>query len=204
MIERHLIPRGIHAARVLEAMRTTPRERFLPRRMERDAYDDRALPIESGQTISQPFMVAYMTQKLNVSPSSRVLEIGTGSGYQTAILAQLCRHVYSVERLPDLHQKAKAILGEMKLSNATLVLADGSTGLPSHAPFDRIIITAAAPNAPKSLLSQLADGGRMILPTGGKSEQTIIWYDRHGDRLIETTGIGCRFVRLLGAEGWRD
>lgn len=204
MIERHLIPRGIRAARVLEAMRCTPRERFVPSHMERDAYDDRALPIEFGQTISQPYMVAYMTQKLNVSPSSRVLEIGTGSGYQTAVLARLCRHIYSVERLPELHQKATAILGELNVRNATLVLADGSTGLPSYAPFDRIIITAAAPSAPESLLSQLADGGRMILPTGGKNEQTIIWYDRRGDRLIESSGIGCRFVRLVGAEGWRN
>lgn len=204
MIERHLKSRGIDAPDVIEAMKLTPREHFVPGTMKKEAYDDRALPIQCGQTISQPYMVAYMTQALDVRPSSRVLEIGTGSGYQTAILARLCRQVYSVERVPALHRQAATTLGTMSVANVTLVIGDGSQGLPAHAPFDRIIITAGAPKAPESLLRQLVDGGRLILPVGGKGEQTITWYDRQGEGWSQESGIGCRFVRLIGEEGWPD
>lgn len=202
MIDQQLRSRGIKDERVLQAMRTVPRERFMPQSIRHDAYEDRALPIARGQTISQPYIVAYMTELLELTPSCRVLEVGTGSGYQTAILSRLCHHVYSVERIQELHDQANDVLASLNTENATLLVADGSTGLPQHAPYDRIMVTAATPRVPEPLVDQLADNGRMVLPVGGKSEQTIVWVDRRGEKVIETRGIACRFVKLIGKKGW--
>ncbi len=202
MIDKQLRSRGVSDKRVLEAMMTVPRERFMPGSIRKDAYEDRALPITCGQTISQPFIVAHMTELLAPKFASRVLEVGTGSGYQTAILARLSDHIYSVERILELHDQAAEVLAFLSIENVTLLVADGSTGLPQHAPYDRIMVTAATPRVPESLVDQLADHGRMVLPVGGKSEQTIVCVDRREGKIIETRGIACRFVKLIGNQGW--
>ncbi len=202
MIDQQLRSRGLKNDRVLQAMMTVPRERFMPRSIRHDAYEDRALPIDCGQTISQPYIVAYMTELLNLTPSCRVLEVGTGSGYQTAILSHLCFHVYSVERIQELHDQASEMLDSLSIENTTLLVADGSTGLPYHAPYDRILVTAATPHVPQLLVEQLSENGRMVLPVGGKSEQTIICVDRRDGGVSETRGIACRFVKLIGKQGW--
>jgi protein-L-isoaspartate(D-aspartate) O-methyltransferase len=202
MIEDQLRPRGIADKHVLDAMMTVPRERFLPSSIQDEAYDDRALPVGHGQTISQPYIVAYMTEKLAVTPADRVLEIGTGTGYQTAILALLARHVYTIERIPELRDKAARILGDLDLANISMSTGDGSLGLQAHAPYDCILITAAAPQVPASLVEQLAEGGRLVAPVGGAHEQTIVHVVRRGARSVETPLLACRFVRLIGKEGW--
>lgn len=202
MIDQQIRSRGVKDERLLQAMRTVPRERFMPQSIRHDAYEDRALPIACGQTISQPYIVAYMTELLDLAPSCRVLEVGTGSGYQTAILSRLCHHVYSVERIQKLHDQANDVLAFLNTENATLFVADGSTGLPQHAPYDRILVTAATPRVPEPLVEQLADPGRMVLPVGGKSEQTVVCVDRREGKTTETRGIACRFVKLIGKQGW--
>ena len=202
MIDQQLRSRGLKNDRVLQAMMTVPREIFMPGTIRHDAYEDRALPIDCGQTISQPYIVAYMTELLDPTPSSRVLEVGTGSGYQTAILSHLCRHVFSVERIQELHDQATDVLASLSIENATLLVADGSIGLPRHAPYDRILVTAATPRVPQRLVTQLAENGRMVLPVGGKSEQTVICVDRRDGKVSETRGIACRFVKLIGEQGW--
>ncbi len=202
MTNEQLLSRGVKDERVLEAMRTVPRERFMPHSIRHDAYEDRALPIACGQTISQPYIVAHMTELLDLRPSSRVLEVGTGTGYQTAILTRLCRQVYSVERIRELHDQAADVLASLNIENVTLLVADGSTGLPQYAPYDRILVTAATPHVPQLLVEQLAVNGRMVLPVGGKSEQTIICVDRREGKVTETRGIACRFVKLIGKQGW--
>ena len=202
MIDQQLRSRGVRDERVLQAMMAVPRERFMPHSIRDDAYEDRALPIACGQTISQPYIVAYMTEILDLTPSCRVLEVGTGSGYQTAILTRLCQQVYSVERIQELHDQVAEVLATLSIENVTLLVADGSTGLPQHAPYDRIMVTAATPRVPAPLVDQLADNGRMVLPVGGKSEQTIVCVDRREGKVTETRGIACRFVKLIGEEGW--
>ncbi len=202
MIDQQIRSRGLRDERVLQVMMNVPRDRFMPPGMRHDAYEDRALPIDCGQTISQPYIVAYMTELLDLTPSCRVLEVGTGSGYQTAILSRLCEHVYSVERIQKLHDQAADVLASLNTENATLLVADGSTGLPQHAPYDRIMVTAATPRVPEPLVDQLADNGRMVLPVGGKSEQTIVCIDRRHGKVTETRGIACRFVKLIGKQGW--
>lgn len=202
MIEQDIRRRGVRSPRVLDAMATVPRERFVPPSVRPSSYDDKALPIDFGQTISQPFMVAYMTDLLSVRPDCMVLEIGTGSGYQTAVLAQLARVVHSVERLDALRESAAQRLAELQLNNVVLHTGDGSLGLPELAPFDRIIVTAAAPSVPPPLIEQLVDGGRLVVPVGGDTEQTIVLVIRKGSRTIETPMLACRFVKLIGQEGW--
>ncbi len=202
MVDRQLRSRGIRDKRVLDAMSTIPRHRFIPPERRCDAYEDRALPVRCGQTISQPYIVAYMTEQLEVSESDSVLEIGTGTGYQTAVLARLCRHVHSVERIAELQAQAQTTLGELNITNITFSLGDGSVGLPKIGPFDRIVVTAGAPGIPKPLTEQLADGGRMVLPVGGPHEQTIVRVVRQGSRTVETPSLACRFVKLIGTEGW--
>ena len=203
MIDAQIVPRGIQDARVLQALMSVPRELFVPPEVRMSAYEDRALPITAGQTISQPFIVAHMTQQLAVEPHHRVLEIGTGSGYQCAILAALAAHVYSVERLDALRNAAARRLTDLGVANVTLYAGDGTLGLGEFAPFDRIMVTAAAPRIPPSLVDQLADRGRLVIPIGGPTEQTIVAVTRDGSRTSETFTIGCRFVKLIGQEGWR-
>ncbi len=202
MIYEDIYRRGVTDPRVLKAMDEVPRERFLPPELREAAYEDRALPIAGGQTISQPFIVAYMTERLELTPQSRVLEIGTGTGYQTAVLARLAAHVCSIERLEGLHLQAAGTLEALGVGNVRLVRGDGSLGCPTEAPFDRILITAGAPEVPPSLLQQLADGGVLVAPIGGEVEQRIVHVRRLGARTVETTLIPVRFVRLIGSEGW--
>jgi protein-L-isoaspartate(D-aspartate) O-methyltransferase len=202
MVEHQIRRRGIADPRVLDAMVHVPREAFIPKISRPLAFEDRALPVAKGQTISQPYIVAYMTAQLSVAPDHRVLEIGTGTGYQTAILARLADHVYSVERISALHETAAANLEKLGVTNVTLATGDGTLGLPDHAPYDRIIVTAAAPRVPEVLVDQLVDGGIMVVPVGGANEQTLIRVVRTGDRAIETATLACRFVKLIGAGGW--
>ncbi|MFQ5590925.1 MAG: protein-L-isoaspartate(D-aspartate) O-methyltransferase [Phycisphaerae bacterium] len=202
MVEEQVRARGVYDERVLDVMLRLPREHFLPPDCRDAAYEDRALPIGEGQTISQPFIVAYMTQKLMPAPSGRVLEIGTGTGYQTAVLALLCQHVFTVERIAVLQQRAAEALRILRISNVSMSIGDGSMGLAESAPFDGILVTAAAPRVPESLVNQLVDGGRLVVPVGGLAEQTIVVVVRDGPRTIETPCLGCRFVKLIGQEGW--
>ena len=205
---RNLIPqqirnRGVRDPRVLESMMAVPREEFLPPLQRHNAYDDRALALDHGQTISQPFIVAYMTEQLAVEPHHGVLEIGTGSGYQCAILARLARHVYSIERIDTLRERAAEVLERMGVTNVTLIGGDGTMGLPQFAPYDRIMVTAAGPRVPRVLIDQLAEGGRLVIPIGGAMDQTIVVASKSGGLIIENATIGCRFVKLIGKEGWR-
>ena len=202
MIDEQIVARGVRQPDVLEAIRSVPRELFVPADRHADAYKDRALPIGNDQTISQPFIVAYMTEHLAVTPHCRVLEIGTGSGYQTAILARLADSVASVERIDALRQQAARQLAELGIENVTLHAGDGSVGLSEYAPFDRILVTAGAPKVPAVLTRQLAPGGRMLIPVGGPKEQRLLCVDRREHATVETALLACRFVKLLGADGW--
>ena len=202
MVETQLRARDITDAEVLRVMGELPREEFVPPEHRWRAYADGPLAIGAGQTISQPYIVALMTQVLRVGREDEVLEIGTGSGYQTAILAKLAKNVFSVERIDELRQEAAQRLIDLNLTNVTLVTGDGSLGLAAFAPYDCIIVTAAAPTVPESLVRQLADKGRLVLPVGGASEQTIVRVVRDGERTIETPMLPCRFVKLIGEEGW--
>jgi protein-L-isoaspartate(D-aspartate) O-methyltransferase len=202
MVEQQIRRRGVCDERVLDAMLTVPREDFVPRSVRSAACDDRALAISHGQTISQPFIVAYMTEQLAVRPDARVLEIGTGTGYQTAILARLARHVFTAERIEALERQAAANLAKLNVTNVTMCVADGSLGLPTHAPYDRIMVTAAAPRIPSSLVDQLVDGGVLVIPVGSASEQTVVRVARKGQRTIETPTLACRFVKLIGEKAW--
>jgi protein-L-isoaspartate(D-aspartate) O-methyltransferase len=204
MLEEQLRNRQINDERVLEAMGRIPRERFVLPADTFAAYDDQALPIGSGQTISQPYMVALMTELLEIEPGDRILEIGTGSGYQTAILACLARQVYSVERLPELSEQAGNRLRELGLSNVMLRVGDGTLGWPEEAPFDGVIVTAGAPSVPPALVEQLADRGRLVVPVGGGGYQTLTVIERRGKTTIERPGIACRFVPLIGEAGWDE
>ena len=203
MIDEQIRPRGVCDPRVLDAMMSVPRESFVAPNLRTSTYEDRALPIAAGQTISQPYIVAYMTQQLAVEPHHRVLEVGTGSGYQCAILARLAAHVYSVERIDDLRVAAARRLADLGITNVTLCAGDGTLGLAEFAPYDRILVTAAAPRIPPALVEQLVDRGRLVIPIGGATEQTIVVVTRDGPRTFETSTLGCRFVKLIGQEGWR-
>lgn len=197
MIERHLKKRGICDARVLEAMRTVPRERFVPFDMREDAYSDEALRIDCGQTISQPYIVAQMTEALKLSGYEKVLEIGAGSGYQAAVLSQLAKTVVTIERHPALHARAKALLAELGYDNVTVILGDGEQGWPAAAPFDRILITAAASEIPPPLWDQLVEGGTLVGPFGPAHSQTLqAICKRDGAPQVAELG-ACRFVPLL-------
>lgn len=196
--------RGVADERVLAAMREVPRELFVPEAIRDRTWDDNALPLEHGQTISQPLIVAWMTELLELTGAETVLDVGTGSGYQTAILCRLARHVVSIERIPELSASAAERLAEIGITNATLVIGDGTLGWPDLAPYDGILVAAAAPEMPQPLYEQLALGGRLVLPVGSKGEQVMqrIRKTSSGPQ-IETLG-GCRFVPLIGAAGWPD
>ena len=197
MIRSQIVRRGIRNPRVLAALAWAPREWFLSRDFEPDAYRDGPLPIGNGQTISQPFIVALMTDALAPRRRQRILEIGTGSGYQTAVLAHLVRHVSTIERLPDLLVEAEVRFERLGLTNITTKLGDGAAGWPEQAPFDGIIVTAAAPRVPEPLLSQVAVGGRIVLPIGDQSEQELVILERAASGWHERSGGGVRFVPLV-------
>lgn len=196
--------RGIHDERVLAALAEVPRERFVPPEIRHQAWDDNALPIGCGQTISQPLIVAWMTELLELTGSEHVLEIGTGTGYQTAILARLARQVVSVERIPELSITAAQRLAELNIRNVELVVGDGSLGWPECAPYDAILAAAGAPQLPQPLYDQLAPGGRLVLPIGDAQQQDLQRIRRTPTGpAIESLG-GCRFVPLIGAAGWPE
>ena len=204
MVERQIRARGVKDPRVLEAMERVQRERFVPAEQVGLAFTDKALAIACGQTISQPFMVAAMTAKLAVAPHHRVLEIGTGSGYQTAILARLAHHVYTVERIGPLQRAARALLESLGVTNVSYRVGDGSVGWPEHAPYDRIIVTAGAPEIPPSLVDSLTRTGRLVIPVGAHEEQTLTVIDRTDTGTRERPSFACRFVKLLGREAWSE
>ena len=201
MVMRQLAGRGVRDQRVLAAMRWAPREWFLPPHLAGDAYSDAPLPIGNGQTISQPYVVALMTERLAPRRRARILEIGTGSGYQTAILAYLAGNgkVFTVERLPDLLVEAEARFRRLGLTNLETRLGDGAAGWPEEAPFDGIIVAAAAPRVPEPLVAQLAPGGRLVIPVGDLAAQELVILERplNGERLVERQAGGVRFVPLI-------
>jgi protein-L-isoaspartate(D-aspartate) O-methyltransferase len=205
MVRTQLAARGITDPRVLAAMGRVPRERFVPEAAQVRAYDDHAMGIGHGQTISQPFMVAVMTQALELRGDERVLEVGTGSGYQTAVLAELAAEVRSVELVPELARAAADVLSALGYRHAHVRQGDGSQGWPEEAPYDAILVTAAAPAAPPALLEQLSDeGGILVAPVGSREVQQLVRIERTGTTFSSTTSTHCRFVPLLGVEGWRD
>jgi protein-L-isoaspartate(D-aspartate) O-methyltransferase len=202
MVERQLRRRGISDQRVLDAMREVPREFFIPEEQRRRAYADSALPIGSGQTISQPWIVAAICQSLELAGSERVLEIGTGSGYSAAVLAVLAAEVLTIERHAELAQEAEDRIRELGITNVEVVVGDGSRGLPERAPFEAIAVHATAPNPPRSLADQLADGGRLVVPIAQRGADMLTQYRRRGDEIIAEVIGPCRFVPLIGAEGF--
>ncbi|HEY45950.1 MAG: protein-L-isoaspartate O-methyltransferase [Anaerolineae bacterium SM23_ 63] len=202
MVEDQIRSRGIKDARVLEAMATIPRHVFVPSENKHLAYADAPLPIGHRQTISQPFIVALMTELLCLGGDETVLEVGTGSGYQAAILGRLAKHVYSLERIPELAEHARGILNALKLDNVEVLVADGSQGLPEHAPFGGIMVTAAAPKVPVPLKEQLADGGRLVLPVGEQAGQILECWERQGDDFRRERVAPVAFVPLVGEHGW--
>ncbi len=204
MVSGQLAARGVRSPAVLRAMRLVPREWFVPPEIASQAYRDSALPVDCDQTISQPYMVARMTELLEPSPDDRVLEIGTGTGYQTAILALLVEHVYSVERHAELLRGARQRLERLGLANVTLRSGDGSLGWVEHAPFDAILVTAGAPAIPASLEGQLAVGGRLVIPVGDPDSQTLIRLTRTEGGIRRENFLACRFVKLIGREGWQE
>ena len=204
MVELQLRRAGIRDEQVLDAMGTVPREVFVPEHEQSHAYADGALPIEHGQSISQPYMVALMTEALELDGAERVLEIGAGTGYQAAILAALCTEVYSIERIAELADSARQRLADLGVDNVEIALGDGTLGWPEHAPYDGIIVTAGAPRPPAPLVEQLADGGRLVIPVGDRQTQMLKVYTQHGDTRRERNVCACKFVPLLGAHGWPE
>jgi len=206
MVETQIKARGINDLRVLKAMETIPRHLFVDEGLIEQAYYDSPLPIGDHQTISQPYIVALMTQALELKGKERVLEIGTGSGYQTAVLASLADRVFSVERIAALAAGARRILDRLNFYNVAIRVGDGSYGWSDESPFDAIITTAASPDIPQYLLDQLAPGGRMVVPAGGREMQTLYKLTRSKDNpqeIIQENLGGCRFVSLIGESGWK-
>jgi protein-L-isoaspartate(D-aspartate) O-methyltransferase len=205
MAQEQLHARGISDLRVLEAMRRVPRHRFVSPDLVASAYDDSALPIGLGQTISQPLMVALMAQMLKLTGTERVLEVGTGSGYGAAVLAELAREVVTIERHAELAEQARQILTELGYTNVKLIVGDGTEGYPAGAPYDRIVVAASAPRVPEALLAQLAPNGRLVMPVGDAAVQTLtlITKDADGHAFTHEHG-GCAFVPLIGAQGWPE
>jgi len=205
MVAEQIEGRGIHDPDVLAALRVVPRHLFVPAGLADRAYDDGALAIGYGQTISQPFIVALMTELADVNVRSRVLEVGSGSGYQTAVLAELAGEVYTIERRRELEEGARELLARLGYHNVTTVLGDGSLGLSEQAPFDAIVVTAAAPAPPPPLLAQLAEGSRLVVPIGpAGGDQVLTVVSRAPEGLREVESIPCRFVPLVGASGFDE
>ncbi len=203
MVEEQIVARGVVDQNVLSAMRKIPRHLFVQGALADRAYADSALPIGEGQTISQPYIVAFMSELLQIKPGHKVLEIGTGSGYQAAVLGEMGADVYSVERIRKLFIAARTLLFEMRYFNIRLKLDDGTMGWPDEAPFDRIIVTAGGPEIPQYLIDQLADHGRMIIPVGTeKRRQQLILVTKEDGKITEKDMGGCAFVDLVGKQGW--
>ncbi|MGF1507736.1 MAG: protein-L-isoaspartate(D-aspartate) O-methyltransferase [Chloroflexi bacterium] len=201
MVANQIEGRGITNPRILEAMRRVPRHRFMPQRVQHLAYQDRPLPIGHGQTISQPYMVGLMTHLLDPQPDDIVLEIGVGSGYQTAILAELAAEVIGVERITPLAERAARLLADLGYTNTTVLVGDGTMGLPDRSPYDGILVAAAGPHLPRPLLDQLADEGRLVIPVGEGRKQTLIRAVRRGGSLHIERLTSVRFVPLIGKHG---
>jgi protein-L-isoaspartate(D-aspartate) O-methyltransferase len=204
MVEKQLRRRSIKDIAVLAAMTDVPRHEFVASELRSHAYDDVPLPIGSGQTISQPYIVAAMTAALQLRRGDRVLEIGTGCGYQAAVLSRLTKEVFTIERRPELASAASELLARLGYSNVHVHCGDGTLGLPESAPFDAILVAAAAPAAPQPLLDQLAQGGRMILPVGDSENQRLQLVEKRGSTFLTRTLEPCRFVPLIGYYGWQD
>lgn len=203
MVEFQIRSRGVRDERVLAAMRKVPRHVFVPENWERAAYEDRPLPIGEGQTISQPYIVAVMTEQLDLSPQDRVLEIGTGSGYQAALLAELAARVISIERLPEIADRARENLARAGVTGVRVVVGDGTQGYPPEAPYDAIIVTAASPEIPQPLVKQLAEGGRLIAPIGPRECQDLVKLVKREGRVEKIPLGGVCFVPLIGQFGWK-
>jgi protein-L-isoaspartate(D-aspartate) O-methyltransferase len=204
MVEEQLVPRGIHDLATLQAMATVPRHLFVEDAMQARAYGDYPLPIGGGQTISQPYIVALMTQALELKGTERVLEIGTGSGYQAAVLSRMCERVYTIERIDSLLGKARKIFDKLHYHNIVSRIDDGTTGWPDEAPFDAILVTAGGPKIPEPLVAQLSDPGRMVIPVGDQAVQELqLLEKRDGDLSINTIE-QVRFVNLIGTHGWQE
>lgn len=204
MVRDQIEARGIRNPRVLQAMMKVPRHLFVPEPYTRAAYQDRPLPIGEGQTISQPYIVAYMTELLDPQPSDTILEIGAGSGYQAALLAELAARVVTIERLTDVASLARRNLSRLGIKNVKVMVADGTMGWPEDAPYDGIMITAAAPEVPPPLLGQLREGGRLVAPIGGRGMQELVKVVKKGASLEYTYHGGVVFVPLVGRYGWRE
>ena len=203
MVEYQIAARGVRDTRVLAAMREVPRHLFIPDAQRSAAYQDRPLPIGSGQTISQPYIVALMTELLEPSPGDTVLEIGAGSGYQAAILGKLVSRVITIERLPEIAAAARERLQRLEITNVEVEVGDGTMGYPLKAPYQGILVTAATPEIPAPLLDQLADGGRLVAPAGGRDVQELVRVRKQGGQLVrENHGAVC-FVPLIGEFGWK-
>jgi protein-L-isoaspartate(D-aspartate) O-methyltransferase len=198
MVRRDIEPRGVRDERVLAAMSRVPRERFVPEQVRHSAYDDGALPIGGHQTISQPYVVAWMVDALSLPDAARVLEVGTGSGYGAAVLAEVAAEVVTIERLAELAEIAREVLRDLQYDNVLVVVGDGSLGYPARAPYDGICVTAAAPTIPSNLLDQLADHGRLVMPVGDRQGQELTVVARDGDQFHRHAVGGVRFVPLVG------
>jgi len=203
MIKDQLIKRGINGKKLLDAFRANPRHLFVPEDQKSQAYTDRPLPIGQGQTISQPYIVALMSDLLSVGPECRVLEIGTGSGYQTAILASLADSVFTIERKEKLQNRAKDIHRKLDLKNIMYKTGDGTTGWKEYSPFDRIIGTGSVPEIPDSLIDQLKDPGRLVIPAGSRRQQRLVLLIKKGGKISKEQKAYCSFLPLIGKEGWK-
>ncbi|WP_321505318.1 protein-L-isoaspartate(D-aspartate) O-methyltransferase [uncultured Methanoregula sp.] len=202
MVEHQIVSRGIKNPRILSVMQEIPRHFFIPPPYDRAAYDDSPLPIGNGQTISQPYIVALMTELLDPGPDDNILEIGAGSGYQAAILGMLAKSVTTIERIPAVADLARANLAHLDIGNVNLIIADGTLGYAAGAPYNGILITAATPQIPDPLIDQLADGGRLVAPVGGRDVQELTRICRKGTRFFKSHHGGVRFVPLIGKHGW--
>mgnify|MGYP001493830757 CR=1 FL=1 len=204
MVERQIAARGIHDPRVLSAMREIPRHIFIPPPYDRAAYEDNPLPIGNGQTISQPYIVALMTELLHPKTTDNMLEIGAGSGYQAAVLSRLIWHLTTIERITTVANLARTNLKSIGIDNVIVIEGDGSQGYMGNAPYDGIIITAATPDVPQPLIEQLADGGVLVAPVGGRDVQNLITLHKKGRSIIRESHGGVRFVPLIGQHGWEN
>jgi len=204
MVADQLVARGIRDPGVLRAFGRVPRHEFVPPPLRSAAYDDRALPIGEGQTISQPYMVALMTELLRLRGDETVLEVGTGSGYQAAVLSALCRRVYTIERSEPLARRARETLDRLGCAKVEFITGDGSEGYPAGAPYGGIVVTAGCPEVPAPLTDQLAEGGRLVLPLGDRDLQTLTVVTRENGQLKQESSIACVFVPLIGKYGWQE
>lgn len=202
MVDKQIVGRGIKDQNVLTALLSVPRHLFITENLRDLAYIDRPLPIDCQQTISQPYMVALMTEALEITKDSKVLEIGTGSGYQSAVLAEICSTVYTIEKFPELLKKTSILLKKLGYHNITAKSGDGTLGWPEHQPYDAILVTAGSPQVPQPLLDQLAEGGRLLIPVGTDVSQELKKITRLSGRFIEKKLGGCQFVPLRGKHGW--